>query len=108
MRVKYDQDNLLRGKPCPTRPAIASKSGRKSSTVPAASAGAVAVIEVAELTLTSFADVAPNATDAGFAKFVPVIVTNIPPALDPLFGETFFTVTLKFGGQPKRVAAEEA
>jgi hypothetical protein len=35
----------------------------------------------------------PRVTVAPEAKFVPVIVTAVPPAIDPLFGETLVTVT---------------
>ena len=34
----------------------------------------------------------PNVTAAPPAKFVPVIVTAVPPAVDPLFGDTPLTV----------------
>jgi hypothetical protein len=34
----------------------------------------------------------PNVTAAPPAKFVPVIVTAVPPAVDPLFGDTLLTV----------------
>ena len=41
------------------------------------------------LTTTTFvAAVPPNVTVAPAAKFVPVIVTAVPPAVDPLFGLT--------------------
>jgi hypothetical protein len=52
----------------------------------------VAVICVL-LTTTTFVAVAdPNVTVAPDAKFVPVIVTPVPPAVDPLFGDTPLTV----------------
>jgi hypothetical protein len=38
------------------------------------------------------AAVAPNVTVAPAAKFAPVIVTAVPPAVDPLFGDTLLTV----------------
>jgi hypothetical protein len=34
----------------------------------------------------------PNVTVAPVAKFVPVIVTDVPPAGGPLFGDTLVTV----------------
>jgi hypothetical protein len=34
----------------------------------------------------------PNVTVAPAAKFAPVIVTAVPPAVDPLFGDTLLTV----------------
>ena len=41
------------------------------------------------LTTTTFvAAVLPNVTVAPEAKFVPVIVTAVPPAVEPLFGLT--------------------
>jgi hypothetical protein len=38
------------------------------------------------------AAVPPNVTVAPAEKFVPVIVTAVPPAVDPLFGLTPLTV----------------
>jgi hypothetical protein len=61
-------------------------------TAPALPAGAVAVICVALTTTTLVAAAAPNVTVAPVAKFVPVIVTAVPPAVDPLFGDTLLTV----------------
>src|SRR5215471_4266677 len=43
-------------------------------------------------TTTLIADALPNVTVAPDAKFVPVIVTAVPPATGPLFGETLVTV----------------
>jgi hypothetical protein len=59
---------------------------------PAVPAGVVAVIVVAFTTTTLVAAVLPNVTVAPAAKFVPVIVTAVPPAVDPLFGLTLLTV----------------
>ena len=53
-----------------------------TSTVPAP-AGEVAVIEVAELTVKLVALVAPNLTAVAPVKPVPVIVTDVPPAVGP-------------------------
>jgi hypothetical protein len=61
-------------------------------TAPALPAGVVAVIVVLFTTTTFVAAVAPNFTVAPAAKFVPVIVTAVPPAGDPLFGLTLLTV----------------
>jgi hypothetical protein len=61
-------------------------------TVPAACAGVVAVIDVLLTTTTFVAAVPPNVTVAPVAKFVPVIVTAVPPAVGPLFGDTLLTV----------------
>ena len=61
-------------------------------TAPALPAGVVAVIVVLFTTTTFVAAVPPNVTVAPAAKFVPVIVTAVPPAVDPLFGDTLVTV----------------
>jgi hypothetical protein len=50
------------------------------------------VIVVLFTTATPVAAVPPNVTVAPAAKFVPVIVTAVPPAVDPLFGDTLVTV----------------
>ena len=63
-----------------------------TATAPTLPAGVVAVIEVLLTTTTLVAAVLPNVTVAPAAKFVPVIVTLVPPAVDPLFGETLVTV----------------
>jgi hypothetical protein len=52
----------------------------------------VAVIDVALTTTTFVAAVLPNFTVAPVAKFVPVIVTAVPPATGPVFGDTLLTV----------------
>jgi len=51
-------------------------------------AGDVAVMDVAELTTTPVAAVAPKLTVEPKVKKVPVIVTDVPPAVGPLFGLT--------------------
>ena len=61
-------------------------------TVPADSAGATAVIDVAELTVTLEAAVEPKLTVLPDTKPVPVIVTDVPPAVGPLVGLTTVTV----------------
>ena len=43
-------------------------------------------------TTTFVAAVLPKVTVAPATKFVPVIVTAVPPAIDPLLGETLVTV----------------
>src|SRR5271163_3737181 len=43
-------------------------------------------------TVTPVAAVEPNFTVAPVAKFVPVMVTAVPPAVEPLFGDTLLTV----------------
>jgi hypothetical protein len=65
------------------------------STVPAP-AGDVAVIDVAELTVKLAAAVAPNFTAVTPLKFVPDIVTGVPPLAGPDVGEIAVTV-----GAPK-------
>src|SRR5262252_3756236 len=45
-------------------------------------------------TVTFVAAVPPNVTVAPLAKFVPVMGTAVPPAVEPLFGLTLFTVGL--------------
>ena len=61
-------------------------------TAPAACAGVVAVIDVLLTTTTFVAAVPPNITVAPAAKLVPVIVTAVPPPVDPIFGDTLRTV----------------
>jgi hypothetical protein len=55
-------------------------------------AGEVAVIEVAEFTVTPVAALPPKATVSPAAKFVPVTVTVVPPAAGPEAGATALTV----------------
>jgi hypothetical protein len=62
-----------------------------TSTVPAARAGVVAVIDVALATVTPLAAVPPNDTVAPAANPVPLIVTAVPPAVVPEDGETPLT-----------------
>jgi hypothetical protein len=59
-----------------------------TGTAPALPAGVVAVICVELTTTTLVAALLPNVTIAPAAKFVPVIVTGVPPATGPLFGDT--------------------
>ena len=65
-------------------------------TVPADSAGDVAVMEVAELTVTAVAVMVPNITVAEEVKPVPMMVTEVPPAVLPLAG--VIDVTVGLGG----------
>jgi hypothetical protein len=55
-------------------------------------AGVVAVIWVPLTTTTFVAAALPNVTVAPATKFDPVIVTAVPPAVDPVFGNTVLTV----------------
>jgi hypothetical protein len=59
---------------------------------PAVPAGVVAVMVVLLLTTTFVAAADPNVTVAPVTKFVPVIVTAVPPAVVPLLGLTLVTV----------------
>ena len=61
-------------------------------TAPALPAGVVAVIVVLFTTTTLVAAAAPNVTVAPVAKFVPVIVTAVPPVSAPLVGLILLTV----------------
>jgi hypothetical protein len=61
-------------------------------TAPALPAGVVAVICVPLTTTTFVAAVPPNVTVAPAAKFVPVIVTGVPPAVGPALGDTLDTL----------------
>ena len=64
----------------------------RTSTVPAAPAGAVAVIDVGEFTVTPVAAVVPNATVAPVRNEVPVTFTTVPAAVGPAVGEMAVTV----------------
>ena len=56
-------------------------------TAPALRAGVIQVIVVLFTTLIVVADVTPNVTEVAPVKFVPVIVTLVPPAMPPDDGE---------------------
>ena len=60
------------------------------STVPVP-AGADAVISVADTTVKLVAALLPNITAEAPVKPVPVMVTRVPPASGPVFGETLVT-----------------
>jgi hypothetical protein len=66
------------------------------STVAGVSLGDTAVIVVADTTLKLAAGTVPKWTAFAVVRFVPVIVTVVPPATPPLFGLIFVTV----GGGP--------
>src|SRR5438132_5815243 len=61
-------------------------------TAPAACAGVVAVIVVLLTTLTPVAALPPTLTIAPAAKLLPVMVTSVPPFVDPDAGATPVTV----------------
>src|SRR5436309_356012 len=63
-----------------------------TSTAPAGSAGATALIEVEDVTVTFVPATAPNFTEAGAMKFVPVRVTFVLPRTGPVAGLTFVIV----------------
>src|SRR5437762_8284953 len=62
-------------------------------TLPGADAGGVtATIDVELVTLTLVAATPPNVTVALLWKFAPLIVTEVPPAVEPLVGAICATV----------------
>jgi hypothetical protein len=63
-----------------------------TSIVPVLPAGEVAVTEVALLTTTPVAALAPKWTAVAPVREVPVMVTLVPPATGPAPGATFVTV----------------
>jgi hypothetical protein len=63
-----------------------------TSTVPAACAGEYTCIEVDDIDPKWFAHTLPNSTPATGERFVPVIVTGVPPPVGPEFGEIPVTV----------------
>ena len=68
-----------------------------TSTVPAAPAGLVAVTWPALSTLNEAA-LPPKLTSVAPVKSVPAMVTEVPPAVDPLLGETPLTTGAGGGG----------
>ena len=54
-----------------------------TSTVDVPSAGEVTVMEVGELTVMVVTVTEPNMTAVAPVRFVPVIVTEVPPKIDP-------------------------
>jgi hypothetical protein len=63
-----------------------------TSCAPAVPAGVVHVIEVDETTTTDVHELPPIVTVVPDMKFVPVIVTEVPPAVVPEVGEMLVTV----------------
>jgi hypothetical protein len=57
----------------------------------------VAVILVLLTTVRPVAALPPRVTVAPAAKFVPVMVTAVPPLVGPVFGDTLLTVGAGFG-----------
>ena len=62
-----------------------------TSTVPVP-AGDVAVMDVAETTVTLVAAVVPKSTAVAPVKLAPVMVTSVVPAVGPASGATLVTV----------------
>jgi len=63
-----------------------------TSIVPADSLGSTAVMLVEELTVNELAATVPKSTTLAPEKFVPVIVTDVPPAVPPRLGLVPLTV----------------
>jgi hypothetical protein len=59
-----------------------------TSAAPAVRAGVVAVMDVALFTVNALAAVPPNDTAVAPVKLVPVRVTEVPPVVGPVAGET--------------------
>ena len=85
------------GKSAAQAPTLSAELVTVTVTAPALPAGVVAVIVVLLTTTTLVAAAAPNVTVAPAAKFVPVIVTAVPPATGPLLGLTLVTVGANVG-----------
>src|SRR5437870_1636318 len=66
-----------------------------TSTGPGLFDGVTAVIVVKLTTTTPVAGSPPKDTVAGATKFVPLIVTAVPPVVGPVFGVTLVTVGRK-------------
>ena len=78
-------------------------------TVPAAStAGDTAVICVPEFTTTDAAATDPKLTNAPTVKLVPVIVTTVPPTVEPVAGLSWEMVGVLSATKVNRVASEVA
>ena len=61
-------------------------------TVPADSAGEMAVMEIGEFTVTAVAVMLPNLTVAEGVKLAPIMATEVPPLVEPDEGLTLITV----------------
>ena len=73
-------------------------------TAPAEPAGVVAVRVVLLTKLTLLPELLPKATVAPEEKFVPVMVTAVPPAVGPELGDTELTVGAVLEDDPGRKA----
>jgi len=72
-----------------------------TSTAPAFSGGDVAEMDLADITANDDAGVVPNLTAVAPAKFVPVMVTVVPPVIEPEVG--WRRVTVGGGGGVTKV-----
>jgi hypothetical protein len=63
-----------------------------TSTVPDDPAGDTAVTVVDDVTLNDAAATEPNLTAVAPVKLVPVTVSEVPPAVEPVLGLTLVTV----------------
>jgi hypothetical protein len=68
-------------------------------TVPADSDGEVATILTDESTVYVEAALEPKSTAVAPVRFVPLIVTDVPPAIGPAVGDTDVTVGIKMSGR---------
>ena len=66
-----------------------------TSTVPAALAGVIAVIDEVELIVKLAAGVPPKLMAVEAMKLVPVMVTTVPPVVEPSLGDTVVMVGAK-------------
>ena len=73
-------------------PLCASGFATVTVSAPGVPAGVLAVMVVLFTTATLVAADVPKDTVAPVAKIVPVIVTAVPPAVEPLFGAKLVTV----------------
>src|ERR1700733_3897931 len=64
----------------------------RTSTLPAIAAGVTAVIEVGELTVKVSALAVPKLTFVAAVNSLPVMVTLVSPAAEPVLGESLVTV----------------
>ena len=59
--------------------------------------GDTATISGSLLTKNDVAEVAPNRTSVASVKFLPLMVTTVPPPLGPWSGERFVMIGARFG-----------
>ena len=79
-------------KPCANAPASPLGLVTTTLTAPAECVGVVAVIRVSLATTTLVAAMPPKLTVAPLVNLVPVIVTLVPPLIEPEPGLTLLTV----------------